>query len=106
MSKFLLSSLLAVSLCSTAAMADEMTGYVSDAHCGAKHDAPSAKNTKCVVDMCIKGGSDPVLVKEGKVMKFDDASKKMAVAHAGENVKIDGTMNGDMIKINSIDKAE
>lgn len=106
MSKILFSSLLAVSLCSTAAFADEMTGYISDAHCGAKHSSPSAANTKCVVDMCIKGGSDPVLVKDGKVMKFDDASKKMALAHAGENVKIDGSMEGDMVKISSIDKAQ
>ena len=106
MSKFLFSSFLAVSLCSTGALANEMTGYISDAHCGAKHDSVSEKNTKCVVDMCIKGGSDPVLVKDGKVMKFDDASKKMAVEHAGQMVKIDGTMDGDMVKISSIEKAQ
>lgn len=106
MNKILFSSLLAVSLCSTAAFADEMTGYISDAHCGAKHSTVSEKNTKCVVDMCIKGGSDPVLVKDGKVMKFDDASKKMAVEHAGQMVKIDGNMDGDMVKISSIEKAQ
>lgn len=106
MNKILFSSLLAVSLCSTAAFADEMTGYISDAHCGAKHSTVSEKNTKCVVDMCIKGGSDPVLVKDGKVMKFDDASKKMAVEHAGQMVKIDGSMDGDMVKISSIEKAQ
>ncbi len=105
MSKFLFSSLLAVSLCSTAVMAEEMTGYISDAHCGAKHDAVSEKNTKCVVDTCIKGGADPVLVKDGKVMKFDDASKKMAVEHAGQMVKINGTMDGDTVKISSIENA-
>lgn len=106
MSRVLLSSLFVLSLSATGAMADEMTGYISDAHCGAKHSTVSEKNTKCVVDMCIKGGSDPVLVKDGKVMKFDEASKKMAVEHAGQMVKIDGSMEGETVKISSIEKAQ
>ena len=105
MKKLVLGSFLAASLCSVMAFADDMTGYISDAHCGAKHDKVSAANTKCVVDMCVKGGADPVLVKEGKVMKFDDASKEKAKAFAGQEVKIDGTLEGDTIKITSIDKA-
>jgi hypothetical protein len=56
--------------------------------------------------MCIKGGADPVLVSEGKVMKFDDESKEKAKEFAGDNVKIDGTMDGDTIKVSSIQKAE
>ncbi len=105
MKKLVSASLMTAALCATGAMADELTGYISDAHCGAKHDKVSAANTKCVVDMCLKGGADPVLVKDGKVMKFDAASRDKAVAHAGENVKIDGTVEGDTVKITSIDKA-
>ena len=102
----ILTSLVAASLCSSVAMADELTGYISDAHCGAKHDKVSAANTKCVVGMCVKGGSDPVLVKDGKVMKFDADSKQKAVAHAGQMVKIDGTADGDTVKINSIEETK
>ena len=105
MKKLVSASLMAVTFCATGMMADDLTGYISDAHCGAKHDKVSAANTKCIVDMCIKGGSDPVLVKDGKVMKFDAASREKAVAHAGENVKIDGTVEDGTVKINSIDKA-
>ena len=105
MKKLVSVSLMTFSLGATAMMAEDLTGYISEAHCGAKHDKVSAANTKCVVDMCIKGGSDPVLVKDGKVMKFDAASRDKAVAHAGENVKIDGTVEGDTVKISSIDKA-
>jgi hypothetical protein len=54
----------------------------------------------------LKKGSDPVLVSNGKVMKFDADSTAKAKAFAGENVKIDGTMDGDNIKISSITKAE
>jgi hypothetical protein len=104
MKKFALASFLTASLFSVAALADSMTGYVSDAHCGAKHDKVSAANTKCVVDMCIKGGADPVLVQDGKVLKFDADSAAKAKAFAGQEVKIDGTMEGDTIKITSIDK--
>jgi len=105
MKKFVLATFLVASVGSVAAVADQITGYVSEAGCGAKHSTVSAANTKCV-EGCIKKGSDPVLVSEGKVMKFDTDSKEKAKAFAGQNVKIDGTMDGDVVKINSIDKAE
>ena len=105
MKKLVYTSILAMSLGSFAAFADDITGYVSESHCAAKHNAPSAANTKCIQG-CLKGGSDPVLISNGKVMKFDADSKEKAIAHAGENVKIDGTTDGDVIKISSIDKAQ
>ena len=105
MKKFVLATFLAVSIGSVAAIADSMTGYISEAGCGAKHAAVSAGNTKCV-EACIKKGADPVLVSDGKVMKFDADSKEKAKAFAGQSVKIDGTMDGDVVKITSIDKAE
>jgi len=105
MKKFVLATFLVASVGSVAALADQLTGYVSESGCGAKHSTISAANTKCV-EACIKKGSDPVLVSEGKVMKFDADSKEKAKAFAGQNVKIDGSMDGDVVKINSIDKAE
>jgi hypothetical protein len=105
MKKFVLATFLVASVGSVAAVADSMTGYISEAGCGAKHSAVSAANTKCV-EGCIKKGSDPVLVSDGKVMKFDADSKEKAKAFAGQSVKIDGTMDGDVVKITSIDKAE
>ncbi|HEY7212611.1 MAG TPA: hypothetical protein VH477_20200 [Bryobacteraceae bacterium] len=106
MKKLALGSFLTVSIFSLAAAADQVSGYISDAHCGAKHHSVSAANTKCVKDMCINGGADPVLVSEGKVTKFDDASKEKAKAFAGKNVSIDGSMEGDTLKINTIDEAK
>lgn len=105
MKKLVLASALVVSFGAFAAFADDITGYVSESHCGAAHNAPSAANTACI-KKCLKGGSDPVLVREGKVMHFDADSKTKAEAYAGDNVKIDGTMNGDVVTINSIDKAQ
>jgi hypothetical protein len=105
MKKLFMASFLAVSLCSVAAFAEEMTGYISDSNCGAQHSSPSAANTKCLQG-CMKKGADPVLVSNGKVMKFDDESKAKAKAFLGDNVKIDGSMEGDTVKISSIEKAE
>jgi len=105
MRKLILASTLTISLCSFAAFADDLTGYISDAHCGAAHNAPSAGNTSCI-NKCLKGGSDPVLVSNGKVMQFDAASKDKAKAFAGDNVKIDGAVDGDVVKINAIEKAQ
>ena len=48
MKKIVLASLLAVTLGSFAAMAEELSGYISDSHCGAKHHEVSDANTKCV----------------------------------------------------------
>lgn len=105
MKKLLFSCIATASFCSFAAYADQMTGYISDAHCGAAHNSVSEANTKCI-QACLKKGSDPVLVNEGKVMKFTSDSVGKARSFAGENVKIDGSMDGDLVKINSIEKAE
>jgi len=106
MKKLALGCFLTVSAFAFTAAAEQLTGYISDAHCGAKHHTVSDANTKCVKDMCINGGADPVLVSEGKVMKFDDASKDKAKAFAAKNVTIDGSVEGGTVKINSIDEAK
>ncbi len=87
------------------ASGEEITGYISEAHCGAKHSSVSEANSKCIAG-CLKGGSDPVLVKDGKVLTFDADSKEKAKAFAGQNVKVDGTVEGSVIKAESISKAE
>ena len=105
MKKLVLASIMTASLCSFGAFADQMTGYISESHCGATHSSPSAANTACV-KKCLGGGSDPVLVSDGKVIKIDPDSKEKAVAHAGENVTINGSMDGDNLMIESIEKAK
>src|SRR4051794_1520060 len=99
MKKVMLASALSLSLCSFGAFADTLTGFISDANCGAKH--ASASDAKCV-NGCIKKGADPVLVSDGKVYKFDDASKDKAKALAGQSVTVDGSVSGDTVTVNSV----
>ncbi|MBV9158206.1 MAG: hypothetical protein JO097_18215 [Acidobacteriaceae bacterium] len=105
MKNLLFASLLGASLCCCGAFAEEVTGYISESHCGTAHSSPSAANTACV-KKCLNGGSDPVLVSNGKIIKIDPASKDQAAAHAGENVTISGSMNGDSLKIDTIQTAK
>jgi hypothetical protein len=86
------------------AFAAQINGYVSESMCGAKHSSVSAANTQCI-EKCLKGGSSPVLVRNGEVMTFDQASQKKAAKHAGQEVTINGTENGNTIHIKSIKKA-
>ena len=104
MKKLILVSFLTVSAGAVLASAEAISGYVSDAHCGAAHSSVTAANTKCV-DGCMKKGGDPVLVSDGKVIKFDADSATKAKAFAGQQVTIDGTLDGDVLKVTSIDKA-
>lgn len=104
MKKLVLGSMLVASVGCFGAFAEEMTGYISDSHCGAAHDKVSAANTACI-KKCLGSGSDPVFVYQGKVLKFDSANKEMAQAHAGQMVTVNGTMSGDTVNATSIEAA-
>jgi hypothetical protein len=101
MKKLVLASLFVATLGSFAAMAEELNGYISDAHCGAKHHEVSEANSKCIAG-CLKNG-DPVLVVGDKVMKLDADSATKAKEFAGQNVKVTGSVDGDTVKITSIE---
>jgi hypothetical protein len=85
-------------LLSAAAIAADFTGYIIDEACASK---PAMKGNEACARKCIKGGSPAVLLAaDAKVYKLDDQTK--AVEHAGHKVKVTGTLDGDVIKIESI----
>jgi hypothetical protein len=87
-----------VLLFAACALAAEFSGYVIDESCASK---PAMKGNEACARKCIKGGSPAVLLTpEAKVYKLDDQAK--AVEHAGHKVKVTGTLDGDVIKIESI----
>jgi len=89
----------AFSLFAASMFAAEWTGTVSDAKCGAKHAMASDAAAKCVQG-CVKGGSDPVLVVDGKVYKVD--SKDKFTDHLGHKVTVTGKLEGDTITVDSV----
>ncbi|MBZ5529232.1 MAG: hypothetical protein LAN71_15200 [Acidobacteriia bacterium] len=79
-----------------------MTGYISDSKCGAKGANEGA--AECTVK-CVKGGAKYVFVNDGDQKVYAiDAQDKVA-GHAGHHVTVKGTVEGDSIKLTSIDMA-
>lgn len=78
------------------------TGVVSDSHCGAKHSTASDAAAGCVAK-CVDGGAEYVLVSGGKVYKLDNQDE--FEEYAGQSVKVTGTMEGDTIKVESVEPA-
>jgi len=79
------------------------TGYISDSQCGAKgaNDQAGECTTKCVKEH----GAKYVFVNDGdKKVYAIDAQDKVA-GHAGHHVTIKGTVEGDAIKLASIEMA-
>jgi hypothetical protein len=79
------------------------TGYISDSQCGVKgaNDKAGECTTKCVKEH----GAKYVFVNDAdKKVYVIDAQDKVA-AHAGHHVTVKGTVDGDNLKLTSIDMA-
>ncbi|MBI5282406.1 MAG: hypothetical protein HY858_12045 [Candidatus Solibacter usitatus] len=79
-------------LAAVSAFAGEMTGYISESKCGAKHADGSDGSIKCVSG-CIKGGAKPVLVVDGKVLSIVNP-EKVAEALYGKKVNVTAHSDG------------
>jgi hypothetical protein len=79
-------------------------GFVSDAHCGAKHSSSSASATQCVKG-CMKGGAEAVVVSGDKVYHLKGNSAEVA-KYAGQNVTVTGTVDGDTLTVDSVSPAK
>ena len=90
--------------CAVGMFAAEMTGVISDSHCGAKHNAASDAAAKCV-ESCIKGGAEAVFVSGDKVLKLDAASQEKVKGHYGHKVTVTGDVDGDTLKIDTLKMA-
>jgi len=77
-----------------------LTGWIADSKCGAKAAHDGAR--ECTIK-CIKEGAKYVFVNDAdKKVYVVDAQDKVA-DHAGHHVKVSGTVEGDTLKLNSIE---
>jgi len=91
----------------TAALAmaadSSLTGWIADSKCGAKAAHDGARD--CTLK-CVKEGATYVFVNdEDKKVYVIDAQDKVA-DHAGHHVKVSGTVEGDTLKLSSIEMAK
>ncbi len=101
---FALAFVFAVTLSVSADKKDgSWTGWVTDSHCAAKGKGDSAGHADCAAS-CVKGqGAKYVLLtpSDKKVYQLDAQDK--AAAMAGKHVKVTGEVDGDSIKVKSIE---
>lgn len=89
-------------LAAASAFAAEVTGFIADANCGAKHEAGTAADAKCSQG-CIKKGAAAVLVtKDGTVYKIAEDSQAKAKEFAGKSVSVNGSVSDGTLTIESI----
>ena len=80
-----------------------LTGTVSDAMCGAKHQmANAAECTRA----CIGHGSKYALVVGSKVYTLEGGDQAALDKLAGEKATIKGTVNGDTVNVASVSPAK
>jgi hypothetical protein len=97
MKKFFATAVVAVAFTSTA-MAAQFKGVVEDQNCS---KMPAMQGNADCAKKCIKGGTPAVLVTpDGHVYKI--ANQDKIVAHAGENVVVDGELAGDTITVKGV----
>jgi hypothetical protein len=81
-------------------MAAEVTGYVIDEKCATK---PTMKGDTTCAKKCIDGGAQAVLAgDDGKVYKVDKEHQDQLAYFAGKKVTVQGTIDGDNMKVSSM----
>lgn len=85
--------------------AETMTGTITDASCGAKHESASAADTACV-QRCLKRGSAAVFVTGGKVYQVTAETREKVLELAGQKVTINGKVDGDKLAVETIEAAK
>ena len=110
MKKVIAVLLLSVFACAAAAMAGEMSGYISDTKCAAEHSKAATasgwihpKVFESCAKMCVKDGSEAVfLTEDNKVVKIDAGSMEKIMPHLGHKVKLNGKVEDGVLKVDNI----
>jgi hypothetical protein len=80
------------------------TGYISDSHCGAK--GAKAGHEECATKCVKEHGAKYVFVDDADHKVYTIDAQDKAAAHAGDHVTVKGTVEGDNLKLASIEMAK
>ena len=78
------------------------SGVVTCSLCGAKHSTSMNQSAAGCTRVCLKKGAGYALVSGEKVYKLQGGTDYLD-KFAGERVTVSGTLNGDTIKVTSVD---
>ncbi|HXA03979.1 MAG TPA: DUF5818 domain-containing protein [Bryobacteraceae bacterium] len=97
-------TLLAGAALASAAAPKTFTGVITDSMCGKDHAMMNIKpDSKCVLE-CVKAGSKYALIEGANVYELSD--QKAPEKFAGQKVKVTGTLNGNILQVESITAAK
>ncbi len=92
---------LALTIATSSAFAETLTGYVADTMCSkVPHKVSSASHADCA-KKCIGMGDKPVLVVDEKIV-YTVTNPDMLVKHAGEKVPVAGTVKDGALTVTSV----
>jgi len=97
---------LALTLCAVAlafAADGTWTGYISDSQCGAK--GMDEKHAACAAKCVKEHGAKYVFVNDADKNVYTVDPQDKVAAHAGHHVTVKGSVDGDTLKLSSIDMA-
>jgi hypothetical protein len=81
-------------------------GAISDSKCNGKHPASEHDGKKMTdaecTNVCMKKGAKYVFVSEGKVYQLANQKSRTIASHAGQQVELIGTIEGDTITARTI----
>src|SRR5256885_17252790 len=78
------------------------TGYIADSKCGAKAANEGARECKV---KCVKEGAKYVFVNDADKKVYAIENQEKVGDHAGHHVTVKGSMEGDSLKLTSVDMA-
>jgi len=83
-----------------------LVGFISDNHCGLKHQTGMGDDKSCTL-MCVKNGGKFVLADRDnkRVYQLDQAGQDKAREFAGQKVKVTGRVSGKTIRVTAIEAA-
>ena len=87
------------------ASAATMSGWISDASCGAGNANGKAESRECAA-RCIKSGAAPVFVNDADQKVYKIAGPVKATDHLSHKVKVSGDVQGDTLTIKEIKAAD
>ena len=79
------------------------TGWISDSQCGVK--GANAQAGECTTKCVKEHGAKYVFVNDADKKIYAIDAQDQVAAHAGHHVTVKGTVEGDTIKLSSIDMA-
>lgn len=82
--------------------AADVTGFIGDSMCGAKHKAGTAADAKCATGCISKGDKAVLVTSAGKVYTIDEAGQKKVASFVGKTATITGDVSGDSITVASV----